>query len=119
MSAIRGIESAQGKLATESLSEIDKPLVVGAPETSVNPGVNQSGATQEVSFANVLGGVLDSTSGRLDAANQKADAFSRGVLDDVHGTMVAAKEAEISLKLVGSIRNKLLDAFQELWRTNV
>jgi flagellar hook-basal body complex protein FliE len=33
--------------------------------------------------------------------------------------MIAVKEAEISMKLVGSVRNKLVDAFQELWRTNV
>jgi flagellar hook-basal body complex protein FliE len=33
--------------------------------------------------------------------------------------MIAMKEAEISVKLVGSIRNKLIDAFHELWRTSV
>jgi flagellar hook-basal body complex protein FliE len=33
--------------------------------------------------------------------------------------MIAVKEAEISLKLVGSVRNRLIEAFQEIWRTNV
>jgi xylose isomerase len=47
------------------------------------------------------------------------DAFARGLNDDLHGTMITAKEAEISLKLVGSIRTKLLDAFHELWRISV
>ena len=46
-------------------------------------------------------------------------AVARGVLDDLHGTMISAKEAEISLHLVGTIRNKLLDAFHEIWRTSV
>jgi len=33
--------------------------------------------------------------------------------------LISTKEAEISLRLVNSVRNKLLDAFHELWRTNV
>jgi flagellar hook-basal body complex protein FliE len=56
----------------------------------------------------------------LDAkAGAKVDALQSGASDDIHGTMIAAKEAEISVKLLGSIRNHLLDAFQEIWRTSV
>ena len=42
-----------------------------------------------------------------------------GATDDLHGTMIAVKEAEIGVRLVGAIRNKLLDAFHEIWRTGV
>ena len=52
-------------------------------------------------------------------AGDMSAAFARGTLDDLHGTMIAAKEAEISVKLVGTIRTKLLESFQELWRINV
>ena len=48
-----------------------------------------------------------------------AEAFAAGARDDIHGTMISIKEAEIELKLVGNIRNKLLDAFNDLWRLNV
>jgi len=47
------------------------------------------------------------------------EGFAQGVFDDLHGTFIAAKKAEISVKLVGTVRNKLLDAFQELWRIRV
>lgn len=70
-------------------------------------------------FASVLGGMLESAATAKVESTQKAEALARGASDDLHGTMIAVKEAEISMKLVGSIRNKLLDAFQELWRTNV
>jgi flagellar hook-basal body complex protein FliE len=57
---------------------------------------------------------------RLQAiATQKTQALARGATDDLHGTMISVKEAEISMKLVGSVRNKLLDAFHELWRINL
>lgn len=66
-----------------------------------------------------FGKVLDTVAAQANTASEKSEAFARGALDDIHGTMIAMKEAEISLKLVGSVRNKILDAFQELWRTNV
>jgi flagellar hook-basal body complex protein FliE len=52
-------------------------------------------------------------------ATSKAEALARGANDDLHGTMITVKEAEISMKLVGSVRNRLLDAFHELWRINL
>ena len=56
----------------------------------------------------------------LDAqAGAKVDALAAGKSDDIHGTMIATKEAEISVKLLGTIRNQLLDAFHEIWRTSV
>jgi flagellar hook-basal body complex protein FliE len=66
-----------------------------------------------------FGKMLDVVSAQANVASEKSEAFARGALDDIHGTMIAMKEAEISLKLVGTVRNKILDAFQELWRTNV
>jgi flagellar hook-basal body complex protein FliE len=33
--------------------------------------------------------------------------------------MISLKEADISMKLVGTVRNRLLDAFHELWRINL
>jgi len=52
-------------------------------------------------------------------ASAKSEALARGVSDDLHGTMISIKEADISMKLVGSVRNRLLDAFHELWRINL
>lgn len=76
-------------------------------------------APVEAGFSDVLAGLVREASASSSVATEKADAVARGTLDDLHGTMIAVKEAEISMKLVGSIRNKLLDAFQEIWRTNV
>lgn len=73
----------------------------------------------EVNFGDLLAGAVKSAAEAGHTADQKADAVARGVLDDLHGTMISAKEAEISMKLVGSVRNKLLDAFHEIWRTSV
>lgn len=75
--------------------------------------------TDGVSFEGILGHAIERASATQHVADNKAERLAAGVFDDIHGTMIAAKEAEISMKLVGSIRNKLLDAFHELWRTGV
>jgi flagellar hook-basal body complex protein FliE len=72
-----------------------------------------------ISFGDVLGKLVE-TANRADAvASQKMEALASGAGDDLHGTMIATKEADISVKLVASIRTKLLDAFNEIWKTSV
>lgn len=72
-----------------------------------------------ISFDQVLGDMVASASAAQNAAAAKSEALAAGAIDDVHGTMLSVKEAEISMKLVGTVRNKLLEAFHELWRTSV
>ena len=76
-------------------------------------------ASEGPSFASVLKNTVEAASNQENVAVQKAEALANGKTDDLHGTMIAMKEADISLKLVGNVRNKLLDAFHELWRTSV
>lgn len=82
-------------------------------------GTKSEGLQDGVSFGDVLTKTVTDAGAADHTASAKVDALAAGVSDDIHGTMISVKEAEISMKLVGSIRNKLLDAFQELWRTSV
>jgi flagellar hook-basal body complex protein FliE len=118
--------------AVSGVSSLDDPSpavsLLNGPSgesSSVDPSQSISGLQSSGSYAigggfgNVLAGALRDA---VVAGNQSAamgEGLARGTNDDIHGTMISAKEADISLKLVGSVRNKLLDAFHELWRTNV
>ena len=77
------------------------------------------GIDGDVSFGDVFADVIRQANQADAVAASKVDSLARGVNDDIHGTMIATKEADISIKLVGSIRNKLLDAFNEIWKTSV
>ncbi len=112
--------TAPSNVTTAPLTElaltgaVDEP----APPPVATAGGVGSGATGP-SFGDVLEGLVD-VADRADAsASEKVDALARGASDDLHGTMIAVKEADISVKLVASIRNKLLDAFNEIWKTSV
>ncbi|MCS7172060.1 MAG: flagellar hook-basal body complex protein FliE [Armatimonadetes bacterium] len=53
---------------------------------------------------------------RADAA---AAALADGRTDDVHAVMVAMEEANLALQLAIQVRNRLLEAYQELIRMQV
>jgi len=108
------------QLTLPSRSEMD----VGADRgvQLENPAsVTDAGEEAElrVNFEHVLADMVGHAAQLGHTAQEKAVAFAEGRVDDLHGTMIAAKKAEISLQLVGNVRNKLLDAFHELWRISV
>lgn len=76
-------------------------------------------ADETASFGAILEKTAMAASAKEAEAVSKAQALAEGRLDDLHGTMITMKEADISMKLVGTVRDKLLDAFHELWRINV
>ena len=80
---------------------------------AVDAAVSASG------FEGVFTRALADASTQRHEVDAKIQALASGAEDDLHGTMIAVKEAEISTRMIGTIRNKLLDAFQELWRTSV
>jgi flagellar hook-basal body complex protein FliE len=70
-------------------------------------------------FGEMLAAVAAHANSTINAGQAAGEAFAAGTSDDIHGTMLALSEADIQLKLVGSVRNKVIDAFYELWRMQI
>ena len=62
-----------------------------------------------------LGGVVD-LQNEADAASQ---AVATGQSSDLAGATVAVEKASIAIDLVSSIRNKAVDAYQDIMRMQV
>ena len=56
---------------------------------------------------------------RTQSAQHMAQALASGQSDDIHGTMIAVSEAAIQTRLMVNVKDKVLDAFYEIWRMNV
>lgn len=52
-------------------------------------------------------------------ANQAVDALVTGQTQDLHRTMVALQQADVSFQLMMQIRNKLVTAYEEIQRMQV
>jgi flagellar hook-basal body complex protein FliE len=70
-------------------------------------------------FGEMLSAAAASANQRINQGQAAGEAFAAGASDDIHGTMLALSQADIELKLVGSVRNKVIDAFYELWRMQI
>ncbi len=79
------------------------------------------GAAPEVprsSFAEVLGSAI----GQVDALQGQADAESEKLAlggGNLHETALALEKADVALKVAMKVRNKLVDAYQEIMRMSV
>ena len=73
----------------------------------------------EGSFANILSDAL-STAAQADAAD-KASALELliGRSDDLSGLLIDAQKAELSLTLALQIRNKVIDAYNDIIKMQV
>ncbi|HEY8945031.1 MAG TPA: flagellar hook-basal body complex protein FliE, partial [Polyangiaceae bacterium] len=70
-------------------------------------------------FEELLKNMALSTNDRIHEAQAAGDAFAAGERDDIHGTMLALSKADIELRLLGNVRNRVVDAFYELWRMQI
>ena len=87
---------------------------VAAP-ASTTPATGAAGAT---SFGDTLKQLVESVEG----ASEEANASVNGMVDksvDVHDAMIALQRAEMSLQLAVQIRNKLVQAYQDIMRMPV
>ena len=92
------------------------PVQLDPAPISKDTAVDPSGAAIfENLLKNVVGGANDS----IQKAEAVGKEFAAGARDDIHGTMLALSKADIELRLVGNIRNKVVDAFYELWRMQI
>lgn len=89
-----------------------------ATELGATSNANSADGTQSP-FEKLLVDSLHKTNEKLVVAEQAATDFASGKSDDIHGTMIAVTEADIQLRLVGSMRNRIVDAFNEIWRMQV
>jgi flagellar hook-basal body complex protein FliE len=52
-------------------------------------------------------------------ADQSIEDLVTGNSDDIHSTMIAVQKADVSFRLLMAVRNKLLDAYDEVMRMQV
>lgn len=73
----------------------------------------------ESSFANYLQSALEAVESLYERAHDLESAFASGEITDIHQVTIAAQEAEIALELVLAVRNKVIEAYQEIMRMPV
>ena len=76
-------------------------------------------AGREGAFAGVLGNGLSSLEATNANAAAKAVQAATGDLSDVHDYVIAATQAQVATELTTTVRNKALDAFNDIMRMSL
>ena len=99
--------------------DIARIATVGALQhlESVKPSTEMGG--NDGSFATLLQQSLDRVNGLQHDADAAARAFALGQAPSVHDTMIAVEKADLSLRLTTKIRNKVVEAYQDIMRMQV
>lgn len=71
------------------------------------------------SFFDTLKQKLDEVNEKQIEAENKTEQFVKGEETDIHEVMLSTEEAKLSLELAVQIRNKIVEAYQEINRTQM
>lgn len=79
-------------------------------------GTSATSATDGSGFAASLGNAVDGLQRLQDDSKTLALKAVTGNLDDIHDATIASTRAQVTLELVAAVRNKGVDAFNEIMR---
>jgi flagellar hook-basal body complex protein FliE len=74
------------------------------------------GAAQEGAFSERLGELMREVGTSQKNAQVAADEYASGRKNDLHGTMIAMTQADITLHLLANVRNRVIEAYREIMR---
>lgn len=78
-----------------------------------SPDVSSS---ESPSFGQMLQSALGQVNSLQTHAGQMAQSFAQGKTSDIHTVMIASEQATLALQMTTQIRNKAVDAYQEIMR---
>ncbi len=87
----------------------------GAAATDGGTGSGAGGGGFGKALANAIGGVND----QLNNASAQAQQLATGQTNDLTGVVMATEQASIELEVASQIRNKAVEAYQEIFRMQV
>ncbi len=121
ISAISGIGAIGGIGSVGSIggtSAISGTTSVGG-SNAIDGTSRATEQAQGDSFLNSLSDAFGSLNSQITAADTASADFAAGGSADLHTVMLQMEEASISLKTATAVRDKLLEAYQEIMRTQL
>ncbi|HOG16738.1 MAG: Flagellar hook-basal body complex protein FliE [Syntrophaceae bacterium PtaU1.Bin231] len=96
-------------------------LVRGGPSPISAGEISGPGTRREIStpFGTVLKGMIGEINSLQHQADQAIAKVQLGNTGSIHEAMIALEKADISFRTMMQVRNKILEAYQEIMRMQV
>jgi flagellar hook-basal body complex protein FliE len=113
--AIGSISSAAASAVRPALPSLPSQPTVPTGPTEVGA----TGAAGRSDFGKLVTGALDKLQATQTKADQLAVDAATGRLTDIHDYMIAANEASLATELTVAMRNKAVEAFNQIMQMGV
>lgn len=85
---------------------------------SIQP-INMSAAEVSDQFGKFLNNAMADLNEQQITVDKLNNGFVKGEISDVHQLMIASQKASLGLELTVQVRNKVIEAYQEIMRMQV
>ncbi len=75
--------------------------------------------TEGGSFADVLGNSIAEVNKLQQQADASISSLASGEKASLHDTMIAMEQADVSFRMMMQVRNKIVEAYQEIMRMQI
>ncbi|MCU1577827.1 MAG: flagellar hook-basal body protein FliE [Rhodoglobus sp.] len=86
------------------------------PTHYIDTTMTTSGSTGAADFGATLAGAVDNLQQLQSTSNDLAVKAVTGDLNDIHQATIAATRAQVTMEVVAAVRNKGVEAFNEIMR---
>lgn len=101
------------------ISRLDALLPQSLEVDKKPPALSDAKKDNSDNFSDILKNALNSVNSAQFEADEAVKQVLAGESKDIHETMIALQKADVSLKLMLEVRNKILEAYQEVMRTQM
>lgn len=108
-----------GRTASEIRSDGLSPQRATTPTVSPTGANSVGSAADSGSFQNVLRNAITETNSMQKEADVKVQALATGKTTNIPEVMMAVEKADIALRLMTQVRNKIIEAYQEVMKMQV
>ena len=118
VTGLTSVLSGSGASAVSGAGAAGTPIgTVGTPAPATTGGTDASSSGN--SFLDAIGNALGQLNTQVNGADAAMSSFAAGGSADIHTVMLELQQASIGLKTGIAVRDKLLEAYQELMRIQV
>lgn len=111
---------AIGPISPTGMSNVNSLNGVGAARPTTTPtGPSGPSEADGTSFGESIGNALDQLSASHEEADRLAVQAATGDLNAVHDYTIAATEAQLMTQLTVEVRNRAIEAFNDIMRMQV
>ncbi|HEY8543100.1 MAG TPA: flagellar hook-basal body complex protein FliE [Pseudothermotoga sp.] len=88
--------------------------------SNIGQNLNQAGQTSQTKnqgdFADILKNAIEKVNQIQKNAEQMSADFALGKISNIHEVIIEAEKATIALRLTTEVRNRIVQAYQEIMR---